>query len=221
MHCIGNPGKPMKSYLISYEAYCKNKKSRIWTFGEEEVYIAGMDWQAECRRIHDEGLLKLNRDGCLPFLLRLYDDNGRALGEDLILQDGLDDITRKRLLVYVLEMFPKIHLPAALVQSDTRAVNGVKFRKYFGLPAVMPHEEFQKIYGRILTERFDGTAANLPQEVWNDMLFTTLKGPQILPINYSTFYTKDATGQIKAVDTVGMTELANYFLPDWWNTTIQ
>ena len=179
-----------------------------------------MDWREICRKVHDEGIQTLSKGESLPFMVRAYDHNGCAAQRDLLLTNGIDDAGRAALRTMTREIFSEIHLPAALVQSDAMAVDGSKFAKYFGLAEKIPFKEYEKEYIRILAERFDGTVANLPRELWVDALVTSIKGPQIMPANFMTFYEKNAKGKIEFAPTEERPAAAVNFLPDWWKNTI-
>ena len=184
------------------------------------MYIAGMDWHEICRKVHDEGLLTLSKGESLPFMVRAYDHNGSAAQRDLLLSNGLDDAARAVLRTTTRSIFSGIHLPAALVQSDARAVHGDKFAKYFGVSEKLSIREYEEEYSRILTEKFDGTVANLPQELWIDALVTCIKGPKIMPVNFMTFYEKNAKGKIEFEPAKEQPGAEINFLPDWWKNTI-
>jgi len=179
-----------------------------------------MDWREICRKVHDEGLLTLSKGESLPFMVRAYDHNGSAAQRDLLLSNGLDDAARLALRMTTQSVFSEIHLPAALVQSDAMAVDGAKFAKYFGLTEKLSIREYEKEYIRILTERFDGTMANLPRALWTDALVTSIKGPQIMPVNFMTFYEKNAKGKIEFGPTKENPAAEVNFVPDWWKNTI-
>jgi hypothetical protein len=179
-----------------------------------------MDWREECRRVHDEGLQKLVQDGCIPFRLRPYNNAGKSPLHDLIFEDGIGDGGRQALKSIAILTFSKIHLPAALIQSDAMMVDMPKFIKYFGLSSDLSPFAVQDEYSRILAERFDGTAENLPQELWTDIIFTYIKGPQIMATGFQTAYQKDAEGRVKFKLTGEVPEALSNILPDWWENTI-
>jgi len=140
--------------------------------------------------------------------------------KDLILLDGIDDAARAILKTMVPLTFSEMHLQAALMQSDARAVNGAKFSSYFGISWKIPKKEYIKKYNRILHEKFEGTVANLPQELWTDILITCIKGPLVMPISFVTYYKKSAEGKIEAEPIKEETQFVLDMLPDWWKDTI-
>jgi len=162
----------------------------------------------------------LAQNGRIPFLLKLYDSSGVNLGRDLVLQNGVDDAIRELLRTDVFAMFRQAVLPAALIQSDTWQVDGRKFAVHFGLSAALSPEEYEKEYTRILKEKFEGTAANLPQEMMTEGLWTHVKGPKILPVSFITPYSKDKDGALEFQDTLEMAGGSNSLLPDWWKTVV-
>lgn len=179
-----------------------------------------MDWREECRRVHAEGLNKLAKDGYLPFLLRPYNGSETHILKDMILRNGVDDYVREKLRTVVVEFFRRFSLPAVLIQSDTYQVDGYKFRQYFGLPENLPPDRFQEEYGRILDEKFEGTAEKLPQELWIDGIITCIKGPMVLPISFATSYHKDNDGALKFDETNELEGGYVNLLPDWWEASI-
>ena len=111
-------------------------------------------------------------------------------------------------------------MPAALYQSDTWQVDGSKFAAYFGLSATLSFEKYEEEYIRILDEKFEGTAANLPQELCVEGLFTGIKGPRIMPVNFVTPYSRDKDGVLEFKDTREVEGAFSNLLPDWWETTV-
>ena len=179
-----------------------------------------MDWREICLKIHNEGLEKLSKSGSIPFLLRPYSYDGTPILEDLVFSTGVNDATRTILRTMVPYTFSKIHLQAALMQSDARAVDGRKFAAYFGISKGISVEEYKKEYTRILHEKFEDTVANLPSELWADILITCIKGPLVMPISFVTYYKKSAEGKIEAEPVKEETQFALDMLPDWWEDTI-
>lgn len=201
--------------------FAKTKQSRIWTVGESNVYIAGMDWRTECSKMHEEGLRTLQKTGVLPFRLRAYNEDGSLRRHDLVFENGLNDLSRNILQTMVPKMFREVCLPAALIQSDSWSVHGPRFRAYFGLPVVSSLEQYEKSYLRILKEKFDGTAANLPPEVMSEAILTSIKGPQVMPFIFLTPYKKDAAAHVTFESTKEQAVPWFNLLPDWWDSTIQ
>lgn len=127
---------------------------------------------------------------------------------------------RELLRTHVSAMFHSVALPAALYQSNTWQVDGSKFAAYFGLSATLSFEKYEEEYIRILDEKFEGTAANLPQELWVEGLFTGIKGPRIMPVSFVTPYSRDKDGVLEFKDTREVENAVSSLLPDWWKTTV-
>lgn len=179
-----------------------------------------MDWQEECRRVHIEGMGNLVQDGRIPFLLRVYNAAGAQLHHDLILPNGVDDTIRELLRTKVYTMFRATALPAALIQSDSWAVDGRKFAARFGLNEMLSPEEYEEEYSRVMNDQFDGTAENLPQELRKETIFTYIKGPMIPPVCFMTPYSKDTNGALEFQETTMVAGGSSSLLPDWWDETI-
>jgi hypothetical protein len=185
--------------------------------------IAGMDWQEEVSQMHQLGLearAKLPYENAgIPFRLRPYKLPGEHAA-DFILENGIGDEERAALQAYILPTFRKYKVPAVLIQSDARQVQMMEFFQHFGLPDDMGYEEAQNEYTRILEEQFDGTMENLPRHLWKDTIFTSLKGPKVLPITLSTAYSAGEDGSILFEDTITMYSGEWGLLPDWWEQTV-
>jgi hypothetical protein len=179
-----------------------------------------MDWREECRRVHIEGMGQLVQDGRIPFRLKVYNSLGVNHPPDLVLKDGVDDSVRELLRTHVFAMFHSVALPAALYQSDTWQVDGQKITTYFGLSETLSFEEYEKEYIRILNEKFEGTAANLPPELMTEGIYTGIKGPQIMPVSFITPYVRDKDGALEFKDTKEVEGGISNLLPDWWETPV-
>ena len=179
-----------------------------------------MDWREECRRVHLDGMGTLVQNGRVPFILRVYNSEGVAHSPDLVLPNGVDDVMRELLCTKVYTMFRITALPAALIQSDSWAVNGKKFAAHFGLAASLSPEKYEEEYCRVLNEQFEGTAENLPPDIRSEVIFTYIKGPLVQPVCFMTPYSKDTKGAFKFQETQVMNGGSSALLPDWWNTTI-
>jgi len=182
-----------------------------------------MDWQEEVRRVHQLGLdarakLPFENAG-IPFRLRPY-KSPAVRGQDLILEDGLDDKFRSLLRTVFVSMFRAIKLPAALIQSDARQLKMQEVCQLFGLPAGLGYDETQIEYFRILNEQFGGTMENLPRHLWTDSIFTTIKGPEVMPWMLSTCYHGDQDGKVVYEETIETPGVESYILPDWWESTL-
>jgi hypothetical protein len=179
-----------------------------------------MDWREICLKVHNEGLQKLSKNGSIPFLLRAYSYSGTPILEDLVFPAGVNDATRMILKTMVPYTFSKVHLQVALMQSDARAVDGHKFASLFGISKEISVEEYEKEYTRILHEKFEDTVANLPSELWADILITCIKGPLVMPISFITYYQKSTEGKIELEPVKEEAQFSLGLLPDWWEETI-
>jgi hypothetical protein len=179
-----------------------------------------MDWREICLKVHNEGLEKLSKRGSVPFLLRSYSYDGTPILEDLVIEAGINNAMRTVLSTVVPYTFSKIHLQVALMQSDARAVNREKFASYFGISRKIPNEEYVKEYTRILHEKFEDTVANLPSELWADILITCVKGPLVMPLSFITYYQKSTEGKIEFQPAKEEAQFSLGLLPDWWKETI-
>jgi hypothetical protein len=179
-----------------------------------------MDWREECRRVHIDGMATLAQDGRIPFRLKAYNASGVSHRSDLVFQNGIDDSIRELLRTNVTTFLHAIALPAALFQSDTWQVDGQKITTYFGLSETLSFEEYEKEYIRILNEKFEGTAANLPPELMTEGIYTGIKGPQIMPVSFITPYVRDKDGALEFKDTKEVEGGISNLLPDWWETPV-
>jgi hypothetical protein len=187
-------------------------------------YIAGMDWNEECRRVHREGLearAKMPYENAgLPFRLRPYDETGEHPDKDLVFQQGVDDARRALLRILVVPVFRKVGTPAVLVQADARIGKMPEIAGHFGWPADLGFEEYEKRYSRILKEQYDGTIANMPPHLWVDAIFTTIKGPKIIPFIISTPYHAGEHGEVVYEEAMETSGVVSPLLPDWWESPV-
>lgn len=153
-------------------------------------------------------------------MLRAYSSDGTPTIPDLVLPSGVDNVSRKILRTIVPITFAGISLPVALMQSDARAVDGHKFASYFGISEKISVEEYTAKYCRILHEKFEDTAANLPSELWADILITCIKGPLVMPLSFITYYQKSTEGKIEFQPAKEEAQFSLGLLPDWWKETI-
>jgi len=137
-----------------------------------------------------------------------------------VLQNGVDEPIRELLRTNVTALFRRVMLPAVLIQSDTWQVDGSKFATFFGLSETISFEEYEKEYIRILNEKFEGTAANLPQELMTEGIVTSIKGPKIMPISFLTPYERDKEGALEFKETKEIEGASISLLPDWWNVPV-
>ena len=179
-----------------------------------------MDWKEECRRVHLEGMNALAREGRMPFRFRVYNADGVAADPDLVVPEGVDDKVRDFFCTKVFPLFQRFQAPAGLMQMDTWQVDANKFAVHFGLSMPCDSAEFVKEYFRILNEKFNGTAANLPPELMIEGMITTIKGPKIMPVSFITQYSRKEDGTLEFRDTKELEEDLNTLLPDWWETVV-
>ena len=195
---------------------CKSPDSGLAFPAARDVNIAGMNWHDECTKVHNEGLASLLRHGRIPFLLRPYDELGGHPLPDMISTDGIDDFMRWVLRTKAVAVFRRWELCAALMQSDTMQVDGHKFAQHFGLSRTLSPEEYQQEYLRILDKDFAGSVANMPRDLWQDAIATSIKGPKIPVIFLRTIYHKDTAGKVVLEDTERYSHGFMNIIPDWW-----
>jgi hypothetical protein len=181
-----------------------------------------MDWQDVVRETHRLGLEERAKQpfegGGIPFRLRPY-MNPETHGGDLEWKEGLDD-TRRRVLQGIVILFRVTKLRAALVQSDVMMVDSPAFMAYFGLSTKLIAQQYQEEYLHILNERFDGTVANLPRELWQDCIVTAIKGPKVAPFMLCTPYHGGGDGEVVYEESVETDGGEWGVLPDWWDETV-
>ena len=182
-----------------------------------------MNWQQECKSEHAISVEILREAGRCPFRLHVYPPATSKAQHELVWMEpeGLSDENRERLRR--MNATWRIHSPTAvLMTSDTWQTDSQKFSRHFGIPLNLPYEEFQKRYSQVLDEKFDGTLANVPNEVKIEAVVTMIKGPKIGQFSELTFYRRKQS-RIIITETRDTT---NYYgqlnlIPDWWDRTIQ
>jgi len=171
--------------------------------------------------VHWEGLATLKRDRHLSFLLRPYENKGERHRRDLVLKDGLSDDARAMLRTVVAATFRMFPPAAVLTQADGMELRSENFCVYFGIQAALAPEKFYEEYNRILNERFDGTMANLPAQLWCETVVTAIKGPKTEPTLIHTVYRRTPDGEIELGATEERYTAFESVLPDWWEETVQ
>lgn len=182
-----------------------------------------MDWKEQCRKVHREGLdarAKMPYENArIPFRLRPYGESGRYANE-LIFEEGIDDLRRMLLRKMALPLFRKFNVAAVLIQSDARMAKMPEIISHFGWPEDLSYQEYADRYSQVLSEQFDGTTANLPRGLWTDAIFTIVKGPRTISFGMSTAYAAGERNNVVYGATTECPGMISEILPDWWESTV-
>ncbi len=182
-----------------------------------------MNFYAECRRIHAMGLVERAKGGYehgrIPFTLIPFRANGTPM-KPIMDPGGLSDEGR-HMLKRLPALFALMNVSAALIQSDSMFVQSPKFTEYFGLSPSLSLDAYSDEFRRILDEKFEGTMANLPRELWRDAIFTCVKGPKVPMLMISHTFKPDADGRVIYEPYYESANFEANILPDWWGPTVQ
>lgn len=108
---------------------------------------------------------------------------------------------------------------AIVLVNDTYHCNSKKLAERYGLDPKMPYEEFKKVYVDILDTQFNGSLANVPDDLKSDALIIAMKGPIVQQRVFFLPYHEGVGDSIRWDEEEPEHEGEILMLDDWWTKT--
>lgn len=108
---------------------------------------------------------------------------------------------------------------AIVLVSDTFHVKVKSFSERFNIPEGLSWDEWQKIYREILDVQFEGSIANLPENLRSDALVLAMKGPMVQQRVFFMPYHEGVGDSIRWDAEEPEHEAEILMLEDWWDKT--
>lgn len=182
-----------------------------------------MNWLAECRKWHKKGVeqraeMAYDSQG-IPLRIFIHSEENPE-GVLLESQDGFSPEFAKRL--QLLNAVMRVVKPAAvLIQTDGWFGRMDKVAERCGLPISASADVMYKAFNKLVNEEYDGTMANMPEELRAEGILTVIKGPKFPQISIITFYHGDGDKVVleeEMEESKGLGILN--VIPDWWKPIV-